>query len=339
MNFRVKDTIYFAPFNGGMRQEWARAIKKNGGVSPRSLQRYMQRTSDLVDTGLGDANVTARDEGFKSVAPNFGPSLVKYKHGRQLIVTSPEYQILLQQTGMMNGRQILMFNGILVGLTGISIHSTSTTLAALQDKPMQDYTITMVKLLVNKTMQPRCIFRVSRWTQVIELQISKLFQNQVFLLSSSFTLLDDSTLIVRFGGDKGGKKMVFKWGLAVMNAPKPNLSAALDLLATMETFDKYNNLRDAIFQQHVEVFAVNFNTERDPIIITICAKGGIPMLNKVSECGLVDDPLLHGAVLCERRSCPEFESWIGSGQKARLCYEEGLTCGVSPLWTIYLLNH
>jgi hypothetical protein len=33
--------------------------------------------------------------------------------------------------------------------------------------------------------------------------------------------------------------MAFKWGLTVVNAPKPNLSAALDLLATMDFFDKY----------------------------------------------------------------------------------------------------
>jgi hypothetical protein len=135
----------------------------------------------------------------------------------------------------------------------------------------------MVKLLVNKTMQTRRVFQVARWTQVIELRVSKLFENQVFLPSSSFTFLDDSTLIIQFGGDKGGKKMAFKWVLTVMNAPKPNSSAALDILATMEAFDKYNNLRDAIFQHHVEESA-----DCDPIIITIRAKGGIPLLLEVS---------------------------------------------------------
>jgi hypothetical protein len=53
------------------------------------MQRYTQRASDLVDTSLGDANVTVRDEVLKCVASNIGPSLVKYKHGPQLIVTSP----------------------------------------------------------------------------------------------------------------------------------------------------------------------------------------------------------------------------------------------------------
>jgi hypothetical protein len=183
MNFRVKDTMSLAPFNGGTQHEWTRAIKTKGGVSPRYVQRYTQRASDLVDTTLGGANVTVRDEVLKYGASNVGPSIVKYKHGRQLIVTSPEDQLLLQQTGMMSGRQMLMFNWMRVGLTRISIHSTST-LAALQDKQMPDYTITMVKLLVNKTMQPRRVFRVARWNQVIELRISKLFENQVFLPSS-----------------------------------------------------------------------------------------------------------------------------------------------------------
>jgi hypothetical protein len=128
--------------------------------------------------------------------------------------------------------------------------------------------------------------------------------------------------------------MAFKWELTVMNAPKPNSSATLDLLATMEAFDKNNNLRDAIFQHHVEESAVIFNTERDPVLITIRAEGGIHLLVKVAECGIVDDPLLHDPVLCERGSCPEFESWIQSGQKARMCYEDG-----GDVWCLALTDN
>jgi hypothetical protein len=158
MSFWVKDKISFAPFNGGKRQEWTRAVKTKGRRSPQSVQSYTQCASGFVDNSLGDENLTARDEVFKRVTSNVGPSLVKYKHGRKLVVISPEDQLLLQQTGMMSGRQMLMFNRILVGLTGISIHSTSTTLAALQDKQILYYTIAMVKLIVHKTMQPRRVF-------------------------------------------------------------------------------------------------------------------------------------------------------------------------------------
>jgi hypothetical protein len=118
---------------------------------------------------LGGTNVTVRDEVLKRAESHVGPSLSKYKHGRQLIVTAPEDQLLLQETAMMSGQKMLMFHRTLVGLTGISIHSTSTMLAASQDKQIPEYTITMVKFLVNKTMQPRCVFRVARWTQIIEL--------------------------------------------------------------------------------------------------------------------------------------------------------------------------
>jgi hypothetical protein len=53
----------------------------------------------------------------------------------------------------------------------------------------------------------------------------------------------------------------------------------------------------------------------------------------VSESGLIDDPLLHDPVLCERGS-PKFESWIRSGQKARLCYEDG-----GDVWVLALMDN
>jgi hypothetical protein len=65
MNFRVKDIISFAPFNGGKWQEWTRAVKTKGGSSPRSVQRYAQRASGFVDNSLGDANIAVREEVFK----------------------------------------------------------------------------------------------------------------------------------------------------------------------------------------------------------------------------------------------------------------------------------
>jgi hypothetical protein len=234
---------------------------------------------------------------------------------------------------MMSGRKMLMFNRILVGLTGISIHSTSTTLAALQDKQMPDYTIYMVKFLVNKTMQPSRVFRVARCTQVIELRVSRLFENQVFILSSSFTLLDDSTLIILFGGDKGGKKMAFKWGLTVMNAPNQTRPP---LWIYWPRWKRSINITTckAILQHHLEESAVIFNTEVDPVLITIRPKGGTSLNVKVYESYLIDDPFLHDPVLCERGSCPEFESWIQSGQKARLCYEDG-----GDVWGLALMDN
>jgi hypothetical protein len=130
MNFWVKDKISCVPFNGGKRYEWPCVIKTKGAVSPRSVQRYMQRARILVDSTLCGANVMVHDELLKHMESYVVPSLVKYKHGRQLIVTSPEDQLLLQQTGMMSRRKLLMFNRLLLSLTVISIHSTSMMLIA-----------------------------------------------------------------------------------------------------------------------------------------------------------------------------------------------------------------
>jgi hypothetical protein len=128
-------------------------------------------------------------------------------------------------------------------------------------------------------MQPRHVFCVERWIQFIELCVFKLFANKGFQPSSLLTLLDDITIIIRFGGGKGGKKMAFKWCLFVMNAPKPTSSVTLDLLATMEAFEKYNNVYDAIFKHHIdESNNMIFNNEWDPICVTIINKEGHPLL-------------------------------------------------------------
>jgi hypothetical protein len=59
------------------------------------MQRYRQRACVLVDTRLGDANLTVRDEVLKCAVSNVGANLVKYKHGRQLIVIVPRRPALV----------------------------------------------------------------------------------------------------------------------------------------------------------------------------------------------------------------------------------------------------
>jgi hypothetical protein len=85
--------------------------------------------SDAVSETAAESNLLVRDEVLKRVPSNVGPSLVMYKHESQLLVTNPEDQLLLQKTSMMSGRQMILFNRLLIEMMGISIHSTSTTLA------------------------------------------------------------------------------------------------------------------------------------------------------------------------------------------------------------------
>jgi hypothetical protein len=152
MMFRVKDSVTLVSWKEGPGKRWTRTIQKRFGISPRLVRRYTRRPSDAVSEIVALSNVLVRDEVQKRVTSSVGPSLVTYNHGRQLLVTNPEDQLLLQQTGMMSGQEMsgqemsgqemsgqemMFFNRLLVEMMVNSIHSTSTTLATLQDKKCQ----------------------------------------------------------------------------------------------------------------------------------------------------------------------------------------------------------
>ena len=73
---------------------------------------------------------------------------------------------------------------------------------------------------------------------------------KILLRSSVHTLFDDETIILRFGGDKGGKFMQFKFGVTVMNCRDPNSPDAFDLLASLDAPDTYYNMKTAIFDDY-----------------------------------------------------------------------------------------
>jgi hypothetical protein len=47
MMFHVEDSVTIVPWKGGPRQRWTLTIQTNGGISPRSVQRYTRRASDI----------------------------------------------------------------------------------------------------------------------------------------------------------------------------------------------------------------------------------------------------------------------------------------------------
>jgi hypothetical protein len=171
-------------------------------------------------------------------------------HGRPLLIPSAADQMMLQQAGGMSDQQMLAVNQLMIKLTGFSIHSKKNTLSALVSDKMCDYGIFKMKLLVNGTLQERRVFHVNRICDVIVDRVFDLFQHSVFVPSSSITALDDTNIIVRLGGDKGGKTMAFKFGVTVMNCLQPNLPENFDLVATIEAFDTYHNLKTAIFDYY-----------------------------------------------------------------------------------------
>ena len=54
-------------------------------------------------------------------------------------------------------------------------------------------------------------------------------------------------IILKFGGDKGGKVLNIKFGVTIMNTHLSNSVDAFDLVAALEYEDLYNNLNTGIF--------------------------------------------------------------------------------------------
>jgi hypothetical protein len=81
--------------------------------------------------------------------------------------------------------------------------------------------------------------------------------------SLDMTLLDDDTLIIRFGGDKGGNFMQFKYGITIMNCHSPNGPDAFDICMTLDVPDTYANLH-SLFESEESEHQFYFNLESPP---------------------------------------------------------------------------
>ena len=77
--------------------------------------------------------------------------------------------------------------------------------------------------------------------------------------------------------------MAFKFGLTVMNCPKPNFPGSSNSIATMEAFDAFTNLRDGIFQHYKDELdcLCKVTPEGLPTVIIILDSSNMPLLVQV----------------------------------------------------------
>jgi hypothetical protein len=120
-----------------------------------------------------------------------------------------------------------------------------------------------VKVAIKGQEVERQSLQVDRLTDVISHRIVSLYENKVLKKSSDMTLLDDDTLIIRFGGDKGGTFMQFKYGITVMNCHSPNGADAFDICMTLDAPDTYSNLQTLFESKELE-HEFYFNLETPP---------------------------------------------------------------------------
>jgi hypothetical protein len=92
--------------------------------------------------------------------------------------------------------------------------------------------------------------------------------------SSELTALDDDTIIIRFGGDKGGDFMKFKFGFTVMNYLQTNSPDAFELCLSLDAPDTYFNLK-TLFDLKMEEFEFFFDLETPPSVCLLDFRGEI----------------------------------------------------------------
>ena len=69
-------------------------------------------------------------------------------------------------------------------------------------------------------------------------------------------------IILKFGGDKGGKALKIKFGVKIMNTLLSNSVDAFGLVAVLESEDLYNSLNTGIFEYYKTKLSALFDNSK-----------------------------------------------------------------------------
>ena len=172
-----------------------------------------------------------------------------YSH---IVLTNSE-KLSLRMEGDMSGRAWLRFCTTLKKLKGIVMHdSSSNSLSKLVSGKMPAFETGLVRVYENNKIVNRQYFAVSNFIEAVRLQILSVMEAGLFIPSSFFTKLHDESIILRFGGDKGGQFMKSKFGLTVMKSPFLNSPDNFEILGTLDAEDSPYNLKHGLFHAWVD---------------------------------------------------------------------------------------
>jgi len=168
--------------------------------------------------------------------------------------------------------------------------------------------------------------------------VYKLFRNKFFVPATWYTSLEDTTIILWLGCDKGGATMPFKFGLTVMNCPKLNLPESFDLIATMEAFDTYTNLQDGIFEHYKDELdcLCKVSPELAPTVFVLLDSSNLPLLVRIHWGHTMSNPLTWPIIVMEAGAVHSHNiSWAhrNSNVHVALCCD-----GHDEVWGIALLD-
>ena len=239
---------------------WRKEVKSRGGSSERNVRRVSKGLREDQNKRTSNMSKEARQKTMAKA----NTVVAKYKRfKRDLIVLDRDDHLSLLSAGGMTDRQMLAFGRRFAKLTGIAFHNSGNTLAKSTANLVADCTISKVKVAIKGQEVERQSYQVDRLTDVISHRIVSLYENKVLKKSSEMTLMNDNTLVIRFGGDKGGNFMQFKYGITVMNCHSPNGADAFDICMTLDAPDTYSNLQ-LLFESKESEHEFYFNLDTPP---------------------------------------------------------------------------
>ena len=254
-------TVTLYPQTGGRGTEWVRVTHHTSAASARSARRYTADIRTYIAATNLDATPMVCEKIISKVCSAYGAQFSYRRNGRKLLVHASKDQLMLQMAGGMTDRQMIAFNQKLGELTGLSVHERKNSLASLVDDTMPDFSVNSLSVYIDGKRVERQAFLVERINDVVCSRIASLVDNQILVPSSVHTLLNDDTIILRFGGDKGGKFMQFKFGMTVMNCQDPNSPDSFDLIASLDAPDTYYNMKHAIFDKYATELEFYFDAK------------------------------------------------------------------------------
>lgn len=257
------DTIVLAPPSGGTKSVWRREAQSRGGNSKRTVQRLTRGIIQSNESQMKSMPESVANSVVTQVYSSLHTEpLFKYtRYKRLLIVTDPEDQLTLQVKGGMTDRQFEVFNCFLAKLTGLSLREKKTP---SRKCTMPDFGVYSVEVIIKGKKVKRQSLRIDTLTSALCDRIIALIEAKILLRASMQTKLSDSTIMVRFMGDKGGPFMSTKFGFTVMNCRDPNSPDSFDICATLDAPDSYHNMKVGIFDHYKEELAFYYDLDCPP---------------------------------------------------------------------------
>jgi len=257
------------PKAGGKTTTWVKLTTNKGGTSRAALSRQFKQLETVIKATHLSENVILKDKTLKKVhSKHHSKPLFVFRKNKVLITPNPKDQNKLRQAGGMTDRQYIAFDNMLKDVTGFSVLDQKNTLAKMVEGIMYDFTVHNLAVVVSKQQVNRQAFLVDRINDVVLQCIVSLYEKGLLLDSSILTTLDDDYIIVRFGGDKGGSFMKFKFGLTIMNSVNVHSPDAFEICCTLDASDTYHNLC-VLFGHYKEEMDFYFSTIRPPRMLMV----------------------------------------------------------------------